>query len=321
MMAGFAVGCFGAFQDVATDGMAIDIIPVEQQARANGFMWGAKIIGTSASLALGSWLLNKYNYQTSILMLSIAVGCIMFVPMLLRERPGEKFLPWSTGAASPETEKMQLGSWKVIFKSLYSVFRLHNSLLMALLLFLTQGAFNFVATLLPIFTVQSLGWTDQAYSQQYATASLIGGIVGMVAGGMLIEKFGSLRMIKIYFILLIGLTSLFIYLDNFWKATWYVAGFMMVYQTLYVFGCIGLFAIAMQCCWKKVSASQFTIYMTIGNLGRIAGAKLIGPLKNLLSWEYTILTFGGMMVIALIIIQFINIGHHIERVNLLDENS
>src|SRR6188768_3666015 len=50
MAAGFAVGFFGAFQDVATDGMAIDIVPISQQARANGFMWGSKIMGTSASL-------------------------------------------------------------------------------------------------------------------------------------------------------------------------------------------------------------------------------------------------------------------------------
>ena len=54
MAAGFAVGFFGAFQDVATDGMAVDIVPVKEQARANGFMWGAKIIGTSVSLAMGS---------------------------------------------------------------------------------------------------------------------------------------------------------------------------------------------------------------------------------------------------------------------------
>ena len=47
-LSGFSVACFGAFQDVATDGMAIDIVPIHQQARANGFMWGSKIMGTSA---------------------------------------------------------------------------------------------------------------------------------------------------------------------------------------------------------------------------------------------------------------------------------
>lgn len=54
MVAGLMVSFCGAFQDVATDGMAIDIIPPEQQAKANGLMWGSKIIGISVSLALGS---------------------------------------------------------------------------------------------------------------------------------------------------------------------------------------------------------------------------------------------------------------------------
>ena len=47
MIAGFIVSFFGAFQDVATDGMAVDIIPADQQAKANGLMWGSKIIGMS----------------------------------------------------------------------------------------------------------------------------------------------------------------------------------------------------------------------------------------------------------------------------------
>ena len=109
-LAGMVVGFFGAFQDVATDGMAIDVVPVNEQARANGLMWGAKIIGTSASLALGSWLLNQYGYTSAILMLSIVVGLIMLVPLSLRERPGEKILPWSNGGANAETKKMQLSS-------------------------------------------------------------------------------------------------------------------------------------------------------------------------------------------------------------------
>ena len=62
MLAGFIVSFFGAFQDVATDGMAVDIIPVDQQARANGLMWGSKTVAISTTLALGTWLLNKYNF-------------------------------------------------------------------------------------------------------------------------------------------------------------------------------------------------------------------------------------------------------------------
>ena len=188
-LSGFSVACFGAFQDVATDGMAIDIVPFHQQARANGFMWGSKIMGTSASLALGSWLLDEYNFTIAILSLSIIVTVIMLVPIFLRERPGEKFLPWTKGIASSETTKMQLTNWSDIFKSVYSVFTLRNSLLLGIILFVSSLSFNFIATLLPVFTVQALDWTNQEYSQLFAFASLIGGLGGMLIGGILIDKF------------------------------------------------------------------------------------------------------------------------------------
>ncbi|MBK8404306.1 MAG: MFS transporter [Saprospiraceae bacterium] len=317
-LAGMAVGFFGAFQDVATDGMAIDVVPVNEQARANGLMWGAKIIGTSASLALGSWLLNHYGYTSAILMLSIVVGLIMLVPLSLRERPGEKILPWSNGVANPETKKMQLSSWTDIFTSLYRVFSLRNSLVLAVLVFITQGSFNYIATLLPIFTVQALGWSDQAYSNYFATASLVGGIGGMLIGGILIDRFGKILMMNIYLFLLVLLTIGFVLLKMQWSSNWLIVSFMIVYQLLYVFSCIGVFAIAMQCCWKKVSASQFTIYMTISNMGRIVGAKLIGPVKDQFSWEYTVLAFAILMLAAWIIIQFLHMKNHLSHLENLE---
>ncbi len=282
-------------------------------------MWGAKIIGTSTSLALGSWLLYKYGFSTAILMLSIAVCLIMLVPLCFRERPGEKLLPWTAGNASAENKKIQITSWPVIFKSLYRVFTLRNSLLFAIMAFITQGSFNYIDTLIPIFTVQELGWTAQAYSQFYATASLIGGIGGMLIGGILIDKFGKIRMLNIYFFLLILLTSGLAFLKMYWPDILFISGFMIVYQVLYVFTTIGIFATGMQCCWKKVSATQFTLYMTVANMGRIVGAKLIGPMKIHFSWQYTLFAFAGMIALAWVLIQFIQVSQHVKRVVELEE--
>ena len=153
MLAGFIVSFFGAFQDVATDGMAVDIIPVDQQARANGLMWGSKTVAISTTLALGTWLLNKYNFTVSILTLAAMIGTIMLVPLFLRERRDEKIVPWTTGTASIETKKLQLTNWNVLFKSLYSVFSLRNSLILSLIVFMAQGSYNYLDVLLPIFTV------------------------------------------------------------------------------------------------------------------------------------------------------------------------
>lgn len=269
MIAGFVVSFFGAFQDVATDGMAVDIIPADQQAKANGLMWGSKIIGTSFSLAAGSWLLNKYNFNIAILVLAVIIGIIMLVPLFLREQQGEKIVPWSSGEASTETKVLQVESWRLLFQSLYSVLRLRNSLIIALILFISMGGFKYIFTILPIFTVKELGWTNVGYSNYYATAQLFGGIVGMLIGGHLINKFGKKHMLNFYFLSSIFFIIVLVLSKTYWDNRNFIFAFMIVQNILYTFACISIFAISMQCCWKKVSASQFTLFMTIGNLGQM----------------------------------------------------
>ncbi|MBP6430941.1 MAG: MFS transporter [Ferruginibacter sp.] len=320
MIAGFMVGFFGAFQDVATDGMAIDVIPAHQQAKANGLMWGSKICGMSISLAIGSWLLNKYDFTTASLMLAAVIGVIMLVPLFLRERQGEKITPWTKGNPSPENKKLQLDSWHSIFKSLYCVFSLRNSLIIAILLFTSQGGFKYISTLLPIFTVKELGWTNVEYSQYFAIAKLIGGIAGMVVGGILIDKFGKKRMLNIYFFAAIIATTILAFSKVYWTDKNFIYAYMFVYNTLYTFVCIGMFAIAMQCCWKKVSASQFTLYMTIANIGQISFAALIGPMRTNFSWQITLFAFVVFMVLAWLLLQFLNIDKQIEKVVELEKN-
>ena len=89
---------------------------------------------------------------------------------------------------------------------------------------------------------------------------------------------------------------------------------MLLFNIVSVFASIGVFAIAMQCCWKKVSASQFTLYMTIANLGRIALAALIGPIKANFNWQITLFAFAVMIALAWLLLQFLNINKQVERV-------
>lgn len=319
MIAAFMVSFFGAFQDVATDGMAIDIIPAHQQAKANGFMWGSKICGMSITLALGSLLLNKYGFTSTMLMMALVIGIIMLAPIFLRERQGEKIAPWTSGRASAETKKLQSGNWRSIFKSLYKVFSLRNSLLIALVLFTCQGGFKYISTILPIFTVKELGWTNIEYSNYFGTAKLIGGIAGMILGGILIDRFGKKRMLNIYFVSMIFFMAILTFSKTYWNDKSFIYAFMLAYNAVYTFSCIAIFAISMQCCWKKVSASQFTLYMTIANLGQMGFAALIGPVKANFSWEISLFAAAVFIGLSVLLLQFVNIDKQIEKVVALEE--
>ncbi len=318
MGAAFLVSVFGAMQDAAADGMAVDVVPTHQQARANGFMAGSRMIGSSLALAVGSWLLSKYSFMAAMLVIAAMVGLVTLVPVFLREQPGEKTLPWTAGVASPETTRMQITRWSTILNALHGVFRLRNSLLVVLLLFITQGAYNYFETLLPLFAVKITGWTNVFYSQAFATADLIGGIGGMFIGGYLIERFGKKRMINVYFLLIVLITSALILLKTYWTNTTFLYSFIITYRWLNAFAKIGVYAIAMQCCSKLVSASQFTMYMTLGAVGSMVGATLIGPIKENVGWELTFFAFVVMILLAWLGMQFINIDKQVEQITELE---
>ncbi len=315
----FLVSMFGAIQDGATDGMAVGIVPVSEQARTNAFMGGARMIGSSISLAISSWLLNKYNFTVATITLASVIGLITLVPICLREQKVEKLFPWTSGTISTEAKRKQITSWSAIFSSLYNLFSLKNSLLVSLLLFVSMGAYNYFETLLPLFTIKVTGWTNVSYSRAFATADLIGGIGGIFLGGLLIERFGKKRMIGIYFLLIILITTGLAALQPYWTSSPFIYGFIITYRWLNAFAKIGVYAVAMECCSKIVSASQFTFYMTIGAVGSMVGATLIGPVKETFSWQITFCLFAVLLALAWFIVRFLNISKHVEQITELEK--
>ena len=320
MIAGFWISFFGAFQDVAVDGMAIDIIPHEQQARANGIMWGSKTIGSAVSLAIGTYIINAYGLKYAVFVLSSLVITIMLVPLIFKERPGEKLLPWTKGESHEEAEHLHMQSWKSIFKTLMQVFFLPSSILMGVAAFIISMAFSVMKTMLPIFTIQEIGWTDSDYSQVMATATITGGIIGMIAGGFLVDHYGKKTMLTIYGIALIALVMAVGFQDSLWQHKLFISAFILVYYVLYTCTTIAIFATGMQLCWNRVAATQFTLYMAISNVGLAMGGKLLGYFRTFLDWKEIILSFSIFCLMMIVIIRFIRFESHLHKVEKLEEN-
>jgi PAT family beta-lactamase induction signal transducer AmpG len=175
-----------------------------------------------------------------------------------------------------------------------------------------------IDTLLPVFTVQRLGWTDTHYSQIFATANLIAGVLGMFIGGALIDFFGKIRMMTIYLSVFILLILTMSFLKIYWTNELFVTGFIITFYFLLTFNTIAIFSSAMQLCWKRVAATQFTLYMAISNLGLAVGAAIMGQLKQVLDWEYVFLTYIIFAFGMLVMIRFINFEKHQKRVDELE---
>ncbi len=310
MIAGFFISFFGAFQDVATDGMAVEVIPEDEQARANGLMWGSKAIGVSLTLVIGTALINALGFSTAIPFMSIAFAFFILVPLLIRERPGEKLMPWTNGKSSAYAKSIQLGSWKKIFKGLLKVVILPSSIFMAIAICFNGMLNGLIDTLLPIYTIQELGWTNTSYSQIYSITSLISGLFGMFAGGALVDFFGEKKMLTIYLLSTITLLFAIGLTSALWGFNQYVFGFILLSTLLATFISIAFFATAMKLSYKTVAATQFTLYMAISNSGRAYGSGLVGTLSELFSWEHIFLLIAIAPLITIIMIQFINFIKH-----------
>ena len=316
--AAFVVNVFVVVQDVATDSLAVDLVPPAQQGQANSLMWGAKTVGIAASLGAGSWLLNHAGFAAAMLACAALIGLISLGPLVLRERPGEKRLPWTAGATSPAAARLQVGSWTALLRATRRVFALRNSLLLLPAVFVAQLSENYLDTSLPIFTVQQLGWTDESFAHVYAMAGLVGGIAGMVVGGALIGRLGVIRLLQGCLFLIGGLAAALGSGTALWPNAAFITGCIGAFCLINTLTFIGLLALAMQCCWPRISAVQFTAYMTIFNLGSAAGAALLGLVRTHWPWTSTYLLVPVLLALPIGMLGLVRLTAHSRQVAALE---
>lgn len=319
-MLSLSVHIFIVIQDVSTDSLVIDIVPLTEQGKANSLMWGSKTIGTSLSLIAGSWLINHYGLHTASIFIASSLFIIMLIPLTLRERKGEKLLPWSKGNTSPEAALLFVDSWTKLLRSFKQVLLLPNTLLLLVAIFFATAALHYLRTSLPIFTIQGLHWDNQSYSNVFSTANLSGGILGMLIGGFLIKTFGVVRMIQGSLMLsaIIGCTmALF---PGQWSNVYVIYAFVGMFCVCLTLITIGALALSMQLCWKRISAIQFTFCMTVFNLGMTSGAAFVGILREHFSWQIIFLVFGALNIIATVVLRFIKTKKHMAQVENLEES-
>ena len=316
---GFLLNFFTAFQDVAVDGMAIEIVPVDQQPRANGFMWGGKTVGIAAATAGGAWTINTYGFGAAWFGHALLIGIVMLIPLLARERPGERLLPWTAGRAAEEAQRLQLGGWRDIGSSLLRVFFLPGSLALALVGFIYLLGRGFSSALLPVLTVQELGWTDVGYSELSAAAGLVSGLIGMVAGGLFAERLGPRRAIAFSSLLLAAASVAMGVLPMFWHLQLSVQAYVFAVLLLDTLISIAFFAVAMTLCWKRVAATQFSLYMAIANMGLAGGSALLGPMKQWLGYSTLFFALACNALVVVVLLRFVNVAPHLQRVSGLDK--
>ncbi len=292
----FSISLFTAFQDVATDGLAIEITPKEEQEKVNSFMWGSKIISISLWLSGGTFLIGKFGFQVACLFPAAAVLGVAIAMIMVRERKGEKTLPWTAGKSSDIAAEYIPETWKKLINTIWKLISKRTNLWFIPALFLTGVAYYTVDTLNKIFLVQELLWSDMEASDWSSTCILISGGTGLIFGGALIKRIGKWNMIKICILLLAAICVAMGLFDSYWNEVWVIKIYTLAAFMFYTFSCISILTLAMGFCDKQIAATQFTIYMAAFNTGGMVGTYLLGELRLLMEWQAI---FYSVIIISL----------------------
>jgi len=100
MIIGVLVNSFAATQDVAVDGMSIDLTPVREQGRLNAFMSFGKAVGWGTTAAVSGVLVTTWGLGTTAIIAAVVSGIPLWLILLVRERKDERALPWTKGKAA-----------------------------------------------------------------------------------------------------------------------------------------------------------------------------------------------------------------------------
>ncbi len=273
---GFAVNAATTFQDVAVDGLAVDIMEEDERSRASGMMFGGQAIGMSLSTALSGAAIVAYGPSAAYLLSALFIGLVTIFMLGTRERIGERLLPWSSGQASAVNLAIQARSWWPILKSTFLAIIRSLSLLYLPILLIKGMHYGVLTGATPLIATGSAGWAEGQVTAIAGIGQLVGGIAGMTIGGYLGDRMGAKWASILFFGCWLALdTTMFLALPL-WASSGFLTAYIIIWQSLDTLVTVATLPIAMRLCSRTVAATQFTLYMALSNFGITLGAGLLG---------------------------------------------
>ena len=301
MILGLLINVFAATQDVAVDGMSIDVTPVNEHGRLNGFLVFGKAIGWGLTAAVTGTMLVKFGLGVTAIAAAAVQAVVLLGFMLTVERRGERRLPWSSGDAM--SERSAANSFVSLMKGLNAVLWTRVSLILMAIMIFDGFIGGYGHALMPIAAINLFGFTTPEWSQLVAVMGLAGAATALALGTM-IDRFGAKRML----ILTISLVAIHAFLlaqtQYLWENATYVKVMLAAWVLLGPVTMVCMIALAMTICAGATSATQFAIYMSLANLGASAGSKTYGVIAEQTSYVEAYLLLGAITVAMMAIILF-----------------
>ena len=229
MIIGALINSFAATQDVAVDGMSIDLTPVREQGRLNAFMGFGKAVGWAVTAAVSGVLLTSWGLKATAIVAAAVAGLTLLAIVFVIEREGERILPWTSGKAA-SVHRADI-SFAAVFSAINKVLWVRSSLIVIAIMFFDGLIYGYGQALMPIAAVNLFGYTTPQWSQLVAIMGLIGAFIALGVGP-LIDRIGAKSML-FFTISLIGIHALLLaQTQHLWQDTTYVRVMLSTYVAM-----------------------------------------------------------------------------------------
>ena len=277
---GFILMTGMALYDTATDGLALDTTPEDEQGTVQGLMVGGRAVGVTLISVFFGFFADFISWRFAFWSLAVISALVLILSLFIKEsRVRERLdFEWSAFKALGRKEVLSLA----VLGTLYSLI------------------INSVAEIMnPFFTDK---FSVSAFvAGLYSAVWGLGIVLGGVLGGKGTDKLGHRK--SVVFALVVSLVSILLFLvvpDEYTGfAIAIVFGFAYgFYETVY-------FATSMAWTDPRIAASMFSILMAIANIGTGIGMAVTGVLVDSLGYPWTFVILAGLNLLALPLIPMV----------------
>ena len=306
---------FAALQDVSSDALAVDILSDDELPLANGLMFVAKGLGAMFAVLGLSRVLDDSGFHSALMVQIPVLFVIMLIPLFVLERPGDKRFPWSesSGEATAKTSgdgAMSFGEIFSGFKQAVSNKTAKTALLLCTVMWIGGGMGTGMGVIdfqFEFLFVEELDWDSQDYLDTKGAPIFLTTMLGFLVGGLLGSKFGSKRTLTYAVAIGTALTVVWSLTESNWTDDAFMMQIWLVWTLVWAIVGANLLAFLMSVTTKDIGGTQFSIYMTLINVGAFAGNALSPQLLDVANGNFATLFLFGAAFQALVFVVLLQI--------------
>lgn len=309
----FVVMSAVVFQDVAADALAVDIARENERGLTGGLMSGGQALGIAISAALAGTVIYLFGIGAAYIGCAATMVLVTIYLVWVRERTGEKRLPWSVGTAHADSLATQASDWWSMLKNAFQYLLRRNSLVWLIPLFLKGMAYGTMTVAVPLIAANYAGWNEAELGSANGIAQLIAAFAAITIGSYFTTKLGAKPFQIVSMLVFAGAILAFVSLENEWASGAVVTAIVIGWTALYFVASTPQAAITMMFCDPKTGATQFSIYMAVTNQGISFAGFTFAIVEGFGGLSGVLLTLAGLIVLGAVFVLMLKLPAENER--------